>query len=497
MRLLRKTNTQLLKKVRSLQKQVDECVKLESRLKRQEKKLKSCIGRLEERVECGSEAERIINKQLRSEIELRKQLEEEVRASEKSLAEAQNIAHLGSWEYIVETHETRWSEEEFRIFGLTPVAQSPTFEEHLLLIHPDDVNLITQSVAQTLSDSRGFTVENRIKRPDGTLRYVQNIAKPVLGKDGKPVKIVGTTLDITELQERSAALNTTRQQLENIVNGIEEQIILISKDFKILWANKTFLEQYGCKEGELLGKYCYGVTHDRQSPCQPPNDMCPIMEVLKTEKPKKEVHVHSSPKGELFFEVSAYPIKDEKGEIIEFVHIARDISAQKKVEEELRALSLTDPLTGLFNRRGFMVLSQQQMKIAKRNKQDMGLIFTDLDNMKWINDTFGHAQGDAALQEVGQILLASFRESDIVARIGGDEFVVLAIAAGKQSTDALIAGFKSKLDARSKKLGQSFPLSLSVGIAYCESGFPCVIDDLLSRADALMYEQKRSRKNKF
>ena len=135
--------------------------------------------------------------------------------------------------------------------------------------------------------------------------------------------------EIEERKKLESELYTTKQFLENIVNGITEQIILISKDFKILWANKTFLEQFGCTMEDLSGKYCYGVTHNRQSPCQPPHDTCPVTKVLETGTPIKEIHTHRGPKGEFLSEVSAYPIKNEKGEIIEFVHIARNISEVK------------------------------------------------------------------------------------------------------------------------------------------------------------------------
>ncbi len=496
MKNTKKIKTRLGISMDALRKELKKCAALESRLKRKEAKLDECKKVFEERLESRTATERIINKQLRSEIELRKQLEQELYENEMRLAEAQRAAHLGSWEYIVATRQTRWSEEEFRIFGLKPTALSPTYEEHLALIHPDDRPLIEQSLQNTLRNLQEFKTENKIIRPDGTIRFVQNTAKPVLGKDGKVEKIAGTTLDITELQERTAELNNTRQRLESIVDGIKEQIILVSKDFKILWANKTFLEQFRCTRQELSGNFCYAVTHNRKSPCQPPNDICPILASMQKGEPKTEVHIHHGPGGEFFSEVSAYPIKNDKGEIVEFVHISRDVTERKKTGEQLRALSLTDELTGLANRRGFLILAQQQLKVAKRNKQDMGLLFADLDNLKWINDTFGHQEGDRALIEAAGVLTASFRESDIVARVGGDEFAVLAIQASKQLTDALNVRLQTKLDEYNAKAGRNYPLSLSFGLAYCVGGNPCLIDELISGADALMYENKRSKKNK-
>ncbi|HTZ11478.1 MAG TPA: diguanylate cyclase [Candidatus Margulisiibacteriota bacterium] len=473
----------------------DPCLKLRLRLQDKEKELRNYKAACEDKVEASAMAETIINKQLRNEIEIRKQLQEDLLSRERSLAEAQKIAHLGSWEYIVSTHETFWSQEEFRIFGITPSVKSPPYEEHLLFIHPQDVELVDKSLTKALQDFREFSIENRIIRPDGQVRYVRNIGRPIANKDGKVVKVIGTTLDITDIHERTEELNRTRLRLESIVDGIDEQIILISNDFKVLWANKTFRQQYDCSPEELSGKTCYALTHGRVSPCQPPDDICPLVETLKTGKTATALHVHHGAKGDFFSQVSAYPIKNEKGEVVEFVHMSRDVTAQKEEEEKLLTLSFTDPLTGLFNRRGFINLSRQQLKVAKRNKQDMELIFSDLDNMKWINDHFGHREGDSALMEVASLLLQSFRESDIVARIGGDEFAVLAIQTGKESGDSLTARLHKRLNEHNTTSGRQYPLSLSVGVAYCEGGSNCGIDELLSQADKSMYEDKRSKKD--
>jgi diguanylate cyclase (GGDEF)-like protein/PAS domain S-box-containing protein len=296
--------------------------------------------------------------------------------------------------------------------------------------------------------------------------------------------------EIEERKSLEAELHRNRQFLESVVNGITEQICVISRDLKIVWANKTFLDQFDVKAEEVIGRTCHAATHNQDSPCQPPNDVCPIAGTLETGEAVTAVHVHFGKEGKFFSEVTAYPIKDGKGEIVEFVHIARDITGQKKAEEELRQLSVTDPLTGLYNRRGFLVLAQQQIKLAKRHKQDLGLLFIDLDGLKVTNDTLGHAQGDAALREAAVILVQSFRESDIVARLGGDEFVVLAIQTGKETTDALTAGLRKRLEERNARPGAPYPLKMSIGVAYCEAGAACAVEDLLSRADRSMYEKK-------
>jgi diguanylate cyclase (GGDEF)-like protein len=171
-----------------------------------------------------------------------------------------------------------------------------------------------------------------------------------------------------------------------------------------------------------------------------------------------------------------------------------EIDLRKTMEEEIRNLSLTDELTGLYNRRGFTLLAEQEVKRANRNKRSMLLVFCDVDNFKAINDTLGHTQGDLALKEVSAILKKNFREADIVARIGGDEFVVLAVDASLESADILMNRIQYSLEKSNQQGNWPYQLSFSLGIARYDPEAPCTIDELITRADDRMYQQKRARK---
>ena len=166
---------------------------------------------------------------------------------------------------------------------------------------------------------------------------------------------------------------------------------------------------------------------------------------------------------------------------------------RQRLLEEVRDLSLTDELTKLHNRRGFLTLAEQQLKIANRIKRGMFLLFVDLDDLKGINDNLGHHEGDRALIAIADTLKETFRESDIIARIGGDEFVVLVIGTSEMTLEALITRLQENLNARNAKQNSHFKLSVSIGTAWYNPECPCSIDELLEQADKLMYEQKRSR----
>lgn len=165
-------------------------------------------------------------------------------------------------------------------------------------------------------------------------------------------------------------------------------------------------------------------------------------------------------------------------------------------EEALLALSLTDELTGLYNRRRFFVLAEQYLKVAIRTKKRSLLLFIDMDDLKWINDHYGHSEGDQALIDFANILKKTFRESDIIARIGGDEFVVLLLESTTENCEILITRLYENLKDYNAKGAQRYILSISLGTARFDPEYPIPIDELLSKADALMYAQKRRRLEK-
>ncbi len=174
------------------------------------------------------------------------------------------------------------------------------------------------------------------------------------------------------------------------------------------------------------------------------------------------------------------------------VKASKSISERERMEKKLYTLSITDELTGISNRRGFFTLAKQQFKIANRTKRKMLLFLVDLDGLKSINDILGHNEGDQALIGTADILKKSFRESDIVARIGGDEFAVLAM----ETIEVTAVRLNSNLDAYNSKSNKSYNLSLSTGMVRYDPEHPSSIDEMFSRADKLLYEQKKKKKKK-
>ena len=162
-----------------------------------------------------------------------------------------------------------------------------------------------------------------------------------------------------------------------------------------------------------------------------------------------------------------------------------------QLQEKLRILSITDELTGLYNRRGFFTLAEEFLKLSKRQRTGIFMLYADVDNLKMINDTAGHQEGDQALCDIAAILQTTYRESDIIARIGGDEFVVLPIGTTGANIEKIISRLQRNIENHNAARESSHALSLSLGTSFYDPGRPSSVDELITLADKLMYEQKR------
>jgi diguanylate cyclase (GGDEF)-like protein len=161
---------------------------------------------------------------------------------------------------------------------------------------------------------------------------------------------------------------------------------------------------------------------------------------------------------------------------------------------ELEALSLVDDLTDLYNRRGFTTLAEQQLKVSQHSNQRLWLLFADMDGLKQINDTQNHQAGSRALIDLAQLLKDSFREVDIIARLGGDEFVVLIEAESEPALQLMLHHFSANLDHFNRTESRPYRLAASIGVAGFDPEHPCTLEELIVKADLLMYADKRARK---
>jgi diguanylate cyclase (GGDEF)-like protein len=176
------------------------------------------------------------------------------------------------------------------------------------------------------------------------------------------------------------------------------------------------------------------------------------------------------------------------------VRAVRYAVERQRMQAALRNLSIIDDLTGLYNRRGFLTLAEQQLRTAQRNSTPMTMFFADLDGMKTINDNYGHFEGDWALQRTATVLRQTFRDSDIIARLGGDEFTVLASMRGPDNAEIILQRLQANARALNELHLRPFEVRISVGTASFNAHKIRSIDELMGEADKVLYEVKHRRK---
>jgi diguanylate cyclase (GGDEF)-like protein len=211
---------------------------------------------------------------------------------------------------------------------------------------------------------------------------------------------------------------------------------------------------------------------------------------------------------------SSRPLLDENAEARGGVVFYRDISERKELEKQLtrsaeelkrsnldlqnaqtalQLLASTDELTGLYNRRGFLALAEQNRKLARRSRKPFALAFVDLDGLKAINDSLGHEAGNRAIVDAAFVLRDSFRQCDVLGRLGGDEFAVLMIDSDEKSTEIVRKRIADKVEKLNRECNRPYRLSLSVGMLWCAFDEESNFEALLARVDELMYEEKKKK----
>ena len=420
-------------------------------------------------------------------ITRRKQMEEALRVHEKRLALALEASNDGVWDWDM-NGETYLSPKYYEMTGYSPGEIIPDLDFYKRIIHPDDVQRVMKTMEEHL---KGHTeqsiVEYRMITKSGACRHILGKGKVIeRDENGNPLRIIGTISDITERKKAEEQIKLAKEEWEQTFDAIPDIIAVIDNQHVIRRANKALASRLGIDRDEIIGKSCYRTICSLGKPLS----NCPGSLSVLNGKEQMEERFLETLKGHYL--ISCTPIYAFDGSITCFVEVCRDISEQKKMEEMLREAAITDTLTGLFNRRGFFTLAEQQISLAERNKRNMLLLFLDLNNMKSINDTFGHREGDQALIDTALILKKTFRASDIIARIGGDEFAVLLAERSEPDIEHVIFGhIQNNLKVHNEQGGRAYQLSLSTGTAYFDPERPCTVGDLLSIADAKMYEEKK------
>jgi diguanylate cyclase (GGDEF)-like protein/PAS domain S-box-containing protein len=299
---------------------------------------------------------------------------------------------------------------------------------------------------------------------------------------------------IAEQERIGRALRETEEHFRNAFDYAAIGMALVSPQGGWLRVNRSLCELVGYTEQELLASNFQAVTYTDDLG----NDLANLYRLMQGETPTCQVekrYVHRL--GQIVWALNSVSlVRDSDDNPAHFIFQIQDITERKRAEAALQSLSLVDELTGLYNRRGFLAVTEQHLAAIRRNEKIPVVLYADLDGLKDINDSLGHYEGDRALVMAAEIFKETFRSSDILARIGGDEFVVLAAIGPEESTESLAIRLEEKFTASNSSGSRPYNLSISVGLARFDAEGEHSIEDLMARADRSMYENKRRKRTR-
>lgn len=420
-----------------------------------------------------------------------KRLEIELHRRTRSLAKAQAIAHVGNWDWDIASGLLIWTDEIFRIFGLSPQEFKPTYAAFLERVHPEDREALETEVRRALQNpTHNYYIEHRVVRPDGAIRQVTELGEIERDAAGEAVHMTGTVQDITERKKAETQLLLAAKIIENASEGI----VVTDVAGLIVDANPAYERILGYPREQIIGKkpgFASSGHHDEGFYRE-------MWQRLRAEGAwEGEIWDRHASGATIPQWLTINAITDPGGRVTHYVGMLLDISSQKAAELKLKEMAFYDPLTELPNRTLFHDRLEQQIATCHRNGSQMALMFIDLDRFKGVNDTLGHAAGDQLLQETARRLRNGVREADTVARLGGDEFTIIVTDVSQSDGLSNLAGELIKNLCKAVELrGQSVHVGASIGIAlYPEDGRDA--ETLLKNADIAMYQAKDAGRNTF
>ena len=475
-----------------------------------------------------------LNQSLQAEVTERRATENALRESEESLKAAQRMARLGSWTYDPISHRASWSAETFRIYGVDTGGEMPSCWQLLRHLHPNDRRRVYALLKRALTEGRPYETELRIVTPQGTVRWVHALGQPSVDAVGKTVFMRGTVLDITQRKSQERQLESERKVLQAIATGsplptvldqlcrgVEEQspsvlcsVLLLDRDGAHLRhgaAPSLPIEFSRSADGLAIGATAGScgtaaflnrqiivadIANDprwkdgREDALRHGLQACWSTPIPGTDRPVLGTFA-------VYCRAPSTPTSDDIALIARATDIARIAIERSEAEERIRQLAHYDGLTGLPNRLMFNQAFEHALRRAERTARPLALLFVDVDRFKNINDTLGHDAGDSLLKEVGARLRASLRASDLLARFGGDEFVVLLEELPPEGYVATVAAHLLEALAVPMRIrNQEFGVTASIGIAtYPQDGHDA--QTLQKNADIAMYRAKDQGRNGY
>ncbi len=358
--------------------------------------------------------------------------------------------------------------------------------------HPEDRPSDAAQYRELLEKMRGsYQMAIRCIRKDGGIIWGLLAVSLIRDWEGAPLFAIRMIEDITDRKRAEEAIVKSRNFYLSLIDELPNPIRRTDADGKCEYFNKSWLAHTGRTLKQEIGEAWAQNVH--------PEDRDRLLTRQSKSFSSRRSYVTEYRlryyNGNYRWVVEfGSPFHEIDGSFGGYISSCYDIQDRKTMEKTLQIMSTTDELTGLLNRRGFFTFAKQQVKLANRNNKKLLLFYMDLDGLKKINDTIGHSEGDLALVEAATVLKEIFRDSDIIGRLGGDEFAVLLFEPISSSDEqAIFTRLSETLRERNARPGRLYTLELSTGIKSYDPAYPCSLSELISRADTLMYKEKRSK----
>lgn len=357
-------------------------------------------------------------------------------------------------------------------------------------IHPDDLERVLAQVEQCRDTGDPFIAEYRVFSQRGDIFWVLHEARVANFPNRLRVLAHEAIVDITRTRREAEDLRASEERHRFLTEYSSDMISVASWEGRFLYVSPACGALLGFDPTELTGRPVYDLVHE--------SDRASVRRtyLLSLEKGSAGLvsfRIQRKDGRYIWFESAIREVaRSGRDTPRELVVVSRDITERKLQEERLKDMAILDDLTGLYNRRGFMALASQHLKQAKRAKRQALVIFADLNGLKVINDTHGHADGDRAIIAAAEVFNRTFRDSDVVARVGGDEFAILAIEAEMDSVEIIKERLKAALEFANKGNARPFEISVSVGIVPFNPDQDDSVEELMAIADREMYAQKRA-----
>jgi diguanylate cyclase (GGDEF)-like protein/PAS domain S-box-containing protein len=394
-----------------------------------------------------------------------------------------------------------------RMFGYEDDPSSLVGRPGTELLHPDERGRVGPAAAAPIrgvvsSDSQPRPL--RCLRRDGSTFFAEAIAVPATFAG--ELSTICVSRDVTASLAAEAARHAAEEEvltqkalLEGVVESVDEGIIAVEPSRQTIAMNAAARTMVGKSFPrdhlpEDWRDHIRAVREDGSN--MDPKD-APLARALRGEDCKGVVYrivpADATKAGVgVWVSTSARAIRGAGGQVIAAVATLRDITEERATAEMLRSQSMTDELTGLLNRRGFLALANETLGEARGSKAPTAVLYADVNGLKRINDELGHAHGDQLLVDAARAFRRVFRDGDLVARLGGDEFAVLLPNVSPAAQDALLDRLADAIRAHDAE-GRPYRLSLSYGITFMDWERGLSLDELLAEADQRMYERKRGR----